>query len=173
MYENIVSFIAKGTNSGKTYILERIIEELKKRGRKVAAVKHSMHLPSIDQKGKDTSKFAKKGADRIILFSDNALMLYEMMQPDIDHLANLATRDIDLVVVEGFKSGPFKKIEVFNKKLYGSPLCLEQSNQDIIAVITDEPIDTGIPVFAFNDIGGICTFLEEHTSNSMTGISHS
>jgi len=163
MYENIISFIAKGTNSGKTYMLERIIEELKKRGRKVSAVKHSMHLPSIDREGKDTTKFAEKGADRIILFSDNALMLYEMMEPDIEHLTSLATRDIDIVLVEGFKRGPFKKIEVFNKKLYENPLCLEQPSLDIIAVITDDSVDTGIPVFAFHDVEGICTFLEKHT----------
>jgi len=162
MYENIISFIAKGTNSGKTYILERIIEELKKRGRTVAAVKHSMHLPSIDQQGKDTAKFAQKGADRIMLFSDNALMLYERIEPDIEHLANMATRDIDIVVVEGFKHGPFKKIEVFNKKLYGVPLCIEQPDKDIIAIITDDSVDTKIPVFSFHDVEGICDFLDRH-----------
>jgi len=163
MYENIISFIAKGTNSGKTYILERIIEELKKRGRRVAAVKHSMHLPSIDQEGKDTAKFSQRGADRIVLFSDNALMLYEMMEPDIDHLASVAARDIDIVVVEGFKRGPFRKIEVFNKKLYGIPLCLEEPRKDIIALVSDDLIDVRIPVFAFHDVEGICDFLEMHT----------
>jgi molybdopterin-guanine dinucleotide biosynthesis protein B len=160
MYKNITSFVAQGTNSGKTYIIERIIEELKNRGRKVAAIKHSMHLPSIDKEGKDTYKFAQKGADRIILFSDNALMLYEMSQPDIEYLTFLATKNIDIILVEGFKSGPFKKIEVFNNTLYDKPMCLEDPSGEYIALISREEVPVKIPNFSFEDLGGICSFLE-------------
>jgi len=167
MYENIVSFVAKGTNSGKTYIIEQVIEELKKRGKKIAAVKHSVHLPSVDKKGKDTDKFAQKGADRIIIFSDNALVLYEKTCPDIDYLTFLASRDTDIVIVEGFKSGPYRKIEVFNKTLYGSPLCLEEPSEEFIAIISDEYVDAGIKHFTFDDIPGICTFLEEQTTGNI------
>lgn len=163
MYENIVSFVAKGTNSGKTYVIEQVIEELKKRDRKVAAVKHSMHLPYVDKKGTDTDKFAQKGADRVIIFSDNALVFYEMACPDIDYLTFLASRDVDIVIVEGFKTGPFRKIEVFNKTLYGSPLCLDEPRKDFIAIIADEFVDAGIEHFTFDDIAGICTFIEEQT----------
>ena len=166
MYENIVSFVAKGTNSGKTYVIEQVIEELKKRGRKVAAVKHSMHLPYVDKKGTDTNKFAQKGADRVIIFSDNALVFYEMACPDIDYLTFLASRDVDIVIVEGFKTGPFRKIEVFNKTLYNSPLCLEEPEKDFIAIIADEFVDAGIDHFTFDDIAGICTFIEDQTAAS-------
>ncbi len=161
MNENIISFVAKGTNSGKTYIVEKLIGELKKRGWKVAAVKHSRHLTSVDNEGKDTFKFAQRGADRVILFSDNALMLYEMAQPDVEYLAALATRDVDIVVVEGFKKGPFKKIEVFNKTLYGSPLCTDDPEGNFVGIITDDPVETLIPRFSFHDIQGICSFLEK------------
>ena len=163
MYENIVSFVAKGTNSGKTYVIEQVIEELKKRGRKVAAIKHSMHLPYVDKAGTDTYKFAQKGADRVIIFSDNALVFYEMACPDIDYLTFIASRDVDIVIVEGFKSGPFRKIEVFNKTLYGTPLCLEEGREDFIAIISDEDVNAGIRHFTFNDIQSICTFIEEQT----------
>ena len=167
MYENIVSFVAKGTNSGKTYIIEQVIEELKKRGKKVAAVKHSMHLPYVDKAGTDTYKFAQKGADRVIIFSDNALVFYEMACPDIDYLTFIASRDVDIVIVEGFKSGPFRKIEVFNKTLYGTPMCLEEPGEDFIAVISDEYVDAGIEHFTFDNISGICTFVEEQTAGSI------
>ena len=167
MYENIISFVAKGTNSGKTYIIEQVIEELKRRGNKVAAVKHSVHLPSVDKEGKDTYKFAQKGAERIIIFSDNALMLYEMSCPDIEYLTSLASKDIDIVIVEGFKSGPFKKIEVFNKTLYESPLCLEKPREEFIAIISDTYVNAGIKHFTFDDIPGICTFVEEQAANAV------
>ena len=64
MYENIVSFVARGTDSGKTYLLEKLISEFKNRGMKVAAVKHANHFAGVDREGKDTHRFARKGADR-------------------------------------------------------------------------------------------------------------
>lgn len=161
MYKNVVAFVAKGTNSGKTFLMERLIGEFKKRGVKVAAVKHSIHLKGVDKEGKDTYKFAQKGADRILLFSDNAFLLYEFARPEPDYLIELAGRDMDLVLVEGFKEGPFPKIEVFNPALYDTPLCLEDPGDNFIALVSRESMDVGLPWFSFDDVGKICTFIEE------------
>lgn len=163
MNNNIVCFVAQGTNSGKTYVLEQVIQELKARGRKVAAVKHTVHLPYVDKKGTDTDKFAHRGADRIMIFSDNALMFYEMTSPDIEYIISLASKDMDIVIIEGYKTGPFKKIEVFNKTLYNTPLCMEEVDNNYIAIIADEAVDADIRHFHFDDIADICTFIEEQT----------
>jgi len=160
MYENITAFVARGTNSGKTYLIERLISAFKARGRKVAAVKHSTHLMEVDKKGKDTYKFCQQGADRIILFSDNALMLYELAEPGIEYLASLARNGMDIVLVEGFKSGPFGKIEVFNPDLYDTPLCLEEPDGSYIALVSKKYVDAGIPWFSFDDVAEICDFIE-------------
>jgi molybdopterin-guanine dinucleotide biosynthesis adapter protein len=160
MQAPIISFIAKGTNSGKTFLMERLIEEFKSRGKKVTAIKHSTHLMEVDKKGKDTQKFAQKGADRIILFSDTSLLLYELKAPELDRLVSLAREDADIVLLEGFKSGPFKKIEVFNPDLYTSPLCLEEPSPDYIALVSREFIDVKLPWFSFSDIRQICDFIE-------------
>jgi molybdopterin-guanine dinucleotide biosynthesis adapter protein len=157
----IISFVAKGTNSGKTYLIEQLIGEFKARGKKVTAVKHGTHLMEVDKKGKDTYKFARKGADRIILFSDNAMLLYELKTPALDHLVSLAWEDADIVLLEGFKSGPFKKIEVFNPTLYGSPLCLEEPDKGYIAIVSREYLDAKLPWFSFEDVTGLCDFIEE------------
>lgn len=163
MYRNIVSFVAKGTNSGKTYLMERLIDEYKKRGLRVAAVKHTNHLSQVDKEGKDTDKFARKGADRIVLFSDNALMLYEFSCPGTDYLVALAEKNMDLVLVEGFKKGPFQKIEVFNPSSYDTPLCMENPDDrdTYIALVSREPVDAGLPWFSFDDIEGLCAFIDE------------
>jgi molybdopterin-guanine dinucleotide biosynthesis protein MobB len=161
MFENITAFVAKGTNSGKTYLIEKLISEFKARGKKVSAVKHSTHLMEVDKKGKDTYKFAEKGADRIVLFSDNAIMLYELAQPDVDKLASLAGSGMDIVLLEGFKGGPFKKIEVYNPALYDAPLCLEEPGGGYIAIVSREYIDVGLPWFSFDEVQKICTFIEE------------
>jgi molybdopterin-guanine dinucleotide biosynthesis adapter protein len=167
MQRNIISFIAKGTNSGKTYLMEKLISEFKSRGKRVTAIKHSTHLMEVDKEGKDTHKFARGGADRIILFSDNALLLYELKEPSLDHLMSLAGEDADIILLEGFKKSPFKKIEVFNPDLYGSPLCLEEPDNDYIAIVSREYIDVKLPWFSFEDIPGICAFIEEHTRPPM------
>lgn len=160
-YRNVISFVARGTNSGKTYLLEHLITELKRRGRKVAAVKHAMHQHSVDPQGKDTFKFAARGADRIILFSPDGLLMYESKHPGNDYLYTVASQDMDIVLIEGFKAGPFRKIEVFNEEIYTTPLCVEQPGPDYIAIISRETLAIGIPHFRFEDIDAIATFIEE------------
>jgi molybdopterin-guanine dinucleotide biosynthesis adapter protein len=165
-YPNVISFVAKGTNSGKTYLMERLITELKRRGRNVTAVKHAMHGHTVDPEGKDTFKFAQRGADRVILFSPDGLLMYEASHPETDYLYTLASQDMDIVLVEGFKSGPFRKIEVFNEENYATPLCVEEPGQGFLAIVSRAPVDTDIPQFRFEDIESIAAFIEEHTCRS-------
>jgi molybdopterin-guanine dinucleotide biosynthesis adapter protein len=160
-YRNVISFVALGTNSGKTYLMERLITELKRRGRKVTAVKHAMHGHAVDPEGKDTFKFAQRGADRVILFSPDGLLMYEAMPPETNYLYTIASQDMDIVLVEGFKSGPFKKIEVFNEENYTTPLCVEQPGFEYIAIVSRGSMDVSLPHFCFEDIGAIATFIEE------------
>ena len=159
-YQNIISFVAQGTNSGKTYLIERLITELKGRGRRVAAVKHAMHQHTVDPEGKDTFRFASRGADRIILFSRDGLLMYEAGHPETPYLHDLASKDVDIVLVEGFKAGPFRKIEVFNEELYTAPLCVEQPGGEYIAIVSRRPVAVGIPQFRFEDIDAIASFIE-------------
>lgn len=160
-YPNVISLTARGTSSGKTYLMERLITELKRRGRKVCAVKHAMHQHTVDPQGKDTYKFAQSGADRIILFSPDGLLMYEARHPETDYLCTIASQDMDIVLVEGFKSGPFRKIEVFNDERYGTPLCMEEPGPEYIALVSREPMNVPIPHFCFQDIQAIASFIEE------------
>jgi molybdopterin-guanine dinucleotide biosynthesis protein MobB len=165
-YHNIISFVAQGTRSGKTYLLERIIHELKHRGRKVAAVKHAMHQHVIDHEGKDTFKFAQRGADRVILFSPEGLLMYETGHPDTAYVFDIVAPGMDIILVEGFKSGPFKKIEVFNEELYPSPLCLEKPSAEYIAIVSRGLLNVGIPQFRFEEVPAICDLIEANAGQS-------
>lgn len=162
-YRNILSFVAQGTNSGKTTVLEKVIEELAARGRKVTAVKHGLHMHYADKPGKDTQRFASRGAGRIVLFSPEGMLMYEHTPPSLDYLCCVAATGADIVLVEGFKSGPFRKIEVFNDTLYASPLCMHDPSGDYVALISNAPMDAGIPNFLFHEIDALCTFIEENT----------
>lgn len=159
MHVPIVSFVARGSLSGKTSVIERVIAMLKQRGKTVAVVKHGIHLKLPDTEGKDTHRFAQMGADRVMMFSDTGFFLYENKAPDMDYLVALATHGVDLVIVEGFKRGPFKKIEVFNSGNYQTPLYAEHPGSEYIAIVSDEILDVDIPRFAFHDIAGICDLI--------------
>ncbi len=167
MYDNIISFVARGTDSGKTYIMERVLCELKQRGLTLTAVKHGAHIHMPDAEGKDSHKFAHSGADRVIVFSDHGLFMYTMTPPDIDTLVELAGRGVDLVLVEGFKAGPFAKIEVFNHTRYATPLSLESSDPSYIALVTDQELAGPLPRFRFADIRGLCDFIEERLARRL------
>ncbi|MCD6570977.1 MAG: molybdopterin-guanine dinucleotide biosynthesis protein B [Deltaproteobacteria bacterium] len=162
--KNIISFVAKESGSGKTYTIEHVIDELKKRGLKVTAIKHAAHLEILDKKGKDTYKFAKKGADRIILYSKDALYMYELKSPDTDYIIDLASKDVDIMIMEGNKQWPFKKIEVFNSKLTSRPMCIDEPSSNFIAIISDIDMTTDIPCYEFDDIKGICDLIIETCS---------
>jgi molybdopterin-guanine dinucleotide biosynthesis adapter protein len=99
----------------------------------------------------------------VILFSPDGLLMYEAKHPETDYLYSIATKDMDIVLVEGFKSGPFRKIEVFNEEAYTTPLCVEKPGQGFLAIVSRAPVDTGIPQFRFEDIDAIAVFIEEHT----------
>ena len=155
MQAPIISFVAKGTNSGKTYLMEKLVGEFKARGKKVTAVKHGTHRMEVDKEGKDTWKFAQQGADRIILFSDRALLLYELKEPDLDHLVSLAREGSDIVLVEGYRDSDVPHVEVVRGTpgFVGSP-------ERRVAVVTDLALDVDVPVFDLDDVAGVVGFLE-------------
>jgi len=55
------------SNTGKTTVIQYLIEELTNRGFKVATVKVTDKPVSIDTEGKDTWRFAQKGAKIIAM----------------------------------------------------------------------------------------------------------
>ena len=70
-------FIVGRSNSGKTTLVTSLISELKRRGFKVAAVKHGHHSGEFDRTGKDSWRMADAGADAIgYLSPGNLLWMY-------------------------------------------------------------------------------------------------
>jgi len=163
MHEKIVSFVGRGALSGKTSVIERGIAELKHRGRTLAVVKHGIHMQVPDKEGKDTFRFARQGADRVMMFSDDSLFMYEYTPPTVEYLVSLAVKDVDIELVEGFKAGPFRKIEVFNSQVYETPLYVDHPGPDYIALVSDKKLHVPIPRFSFDDTSGLCDLIERMT----------
>lgn len=153
--------IAGWSGSGKTTLITRLIPALVDRGIRVSTVKHAHHRFDIDTPGKDTWRHRQAGATEVLIASDRriALMreLREEAEPGLDALlARLAP--VDLVLVEGYKSGTHAKIEVHRAATGKPPLFPDDPT--VLAVVSDAIASTpdGRPVFGLDAIDAIAGF---------------
>jgi molybdopterin-guanine dinucleotide biosynthesis protein B len=165
----IISFVGK-SGTGKTTFLEQVVAELKRRGRRVAVIKHDVHGFEIDQPGKDSWRYAQAGADAVVISSPDKFALIQRVPRErtIDELAALL-HDADLVLTEGYKRGPKPKIEI--SRAAAQPrldwvsrelLC---SADELVALVTDQefpdrPDLATVPRFALDDVAGVADLLE-------------
>ena len=93
-------------SSGKTTTIEILTKELVKKGYRVAVIKHiSEKNFTIDTKGKDTWRFAKSGATKIISVASNEIATIEKRKQQNFSLKEVLEKckDFDIVFLEGFR----------------------------------------------------------------------
>lgn len=105
------------SNSGKTTLVCRVIEELTGRGLKVGAIKHHGHPEplSASDSPKDSDRLTEAGARRVALSHAGGVWLFAPPGAGQDNPAQIAAQHmqgLDLVLVEGFKRAAIDKIEV-------------------------------------------------------------
>jgi molybdopterin-guanine dinucleotide biosynthesis protein B len=137
-----------------------LIAELKRRGCRVAAIKHVAHDFDLDVPGKDSWHYSAAGSDCVVLSSPNKVAIIESVEHDLSpgELARFITGDFDIVLAEGFKHADQPKIEVHRREI-GQLVCLPR---ELMAVVTDEPLELDVPQFSPNDISGIADQIERH-----------
>ncbi len=104
------------SDSGKTTLVSRVIAELAGRGYAVGAIKHHGHRAPLEpaDRHKDSGRLFAAGAARVALAHAGGLML-TAGPGDAEgpvQIARLFLADLDLVLVEGYKSAELDKIEV-------------------------------------------------------------
>ncbi len=159
------------SGSGKTTLLEKLIPVLSARKLRVAVIKHAHHSFEIDHPEKDSYKIRKAGAQQILISSQKRwAMIHEHGDEASeltleDTLQHISTKNIDMVIVEGFKSAPIAKIEIHRPKL-GKPL-ISTTDEYVIAVATDEPdkVQTTLPLLDLNDIEMIANYIVQFLAN--------
>ncbi len=154
----IVSIVGK-SKSGKTTLIEKLIRELKSRGYRVATIKHAPHGMSVDELGKDSWRHIAAGSEATAVSSPDKLVLIKPVAHDItlDEIAHFFGEDYDIILAEGFKQGSASKIEVHRKEV-GPPL---SDIKKLIAIATDETLETKTRQFSLEDIRGLADFLEK------------
>ncbi len=154
----IISIVGK-SGSGKTTLLERLITALKERGYKVGIVKHSHHGNDLDTAHKDTWRYTKAGSEFSAINSLDHLAIYRRIDSYFDprEVSDFVLWDYDIILTEGFKGSPYPKIEVYNSKL-GKDL-LTPVDQ-LLAVVSEEPLDIAVPRFKRDDVTAIADLIE-------------
>ena len=158
----IISIISK-KNSGKTTLLEKLIPEMKKRGHRVGTVKHDTHGFDIDHEGKDTWRHKAAGAESVLIASPWKLSLIKDTTRDmsLESLVSTYLSDLDIVLTEGYKKAQMAQVEVFRSAAHKTPLHAKGESDSLIAVMSDTPVDLGVPNFDINDIGALADLIEK------------
>ncbi len=161
----IVSIVAK-SGTGKTTLLEKLIAELKKRGFRVAIIKHDAHRFDIDREGKDSWRLTRAGADTMLLTSADKLAMVkqysEDQEPTLAETVATYCNDVDIVLTEGFKKSALPKIEVHRRQRSEKLLCRDEDpDPSLIAIASDSPLQVDVPLYDINDARGLCDLIVE------------
>lgn len=159
--------IAGHSGMGKTTLLTRLVPALVARGLRVSMVKHSHKDIEIDRPGKDSFKLREAGCQEVLLLGNARwALMHELRGAPEPSLEELLPRlaGCDLVLVEGFKSGDFPKLEVWRAEPGREPLA--PGWPGIRAIATDAPASPvpGVPALALHDTAAIADFVLAHAA---------
>ena len=146
------------SGSGKTRLLAELVDLLRQRGLKVAAVKHTSDDHPLHRPGSDSERLQSAGAAPVGLVTAAGVQMTFPGETAAALPAMLQTLapEADLVLVEGWKDGPFPKIEVWRKEL--GPLTAA-GRSDVLAVVTDEQLPAHLQRFKATAIDELAEFL--------------
>jgi len=152
--------LAGWSGAGKTTLLTRVIPHLLGEGLRVSVIKHAHHKFDIDVPGKDSWRHRQAGATEVMVASGQRwALMHELRGEREPRLPDLLARmsRVDLVVVEGYKSEPLRKIEVY-RAANGKPL-LFPDDAGIVGIATDTMIETRLPTAHLDNIPAIAAMM--------------
>jgi molybdopterin-guanine dinucleotide biosynthesis adapter protein len=160
--ENVMKVIglAGWSGAGKTTLLTRVIPHWLERGLRVSVVKHAHHDFDVDVPGKDSWLHRQSGASEVLVSSDRRwALMHELRGAGEPRLAELLAKlsQVDLVVVEGFKREPHRKIEV-HRAANGKPL-LFPDDPEIVGIATDTAVATTLPTAHLDDVAAVAAMM--------------
>jgi molybdopterin-guanine dinucleotide biosynthesis adapter protein len=146
------------SGSGKTTVLEKLIAELTRRGYRVGTIKHHSHDFEMDVPGKDTWRHKQSGAVTTLISAPNRIGMVRDVTTEmrLEELLPLIC-GVDIIVVEGYKQVKRPKIEVFRTDISKEPACRRDEN--LVALISDTPIDLGVPRFSPHNTPAVADFI--------------
>ncbi|MEH2491741.1 molybdopterin-guanine dinucleotide biosynthesis protein B [Bradyrhizobium sp. AZCC 2230] len=152
--------LAGWSGAGKTTLLTRLIPHFNAQGLRVSVIKHAHHQFDVDVPGKDSRRHREAGAAEVLVASSNRwALMHELRGAPEPRLPELLAKlsAVDLVVVEGFKREPHRKIEV-HRAANDKPL-LFPDDPGIVGIATDAAVETRLPTVHLDDIEAAAVLL--------------
>ena len=146
------------SGAGKTTLMEKLIGELTHRGYRVGSIKHDVHGFEMDKPGKDSWRHKQAGACTTLISSPYQIGM--VMDVDHDHHPDELKKfftNVNVILTEGYKQQRRPKVEIFRSEIHDEPLCNNDDN--IVAIMSDIPVNIKVPRFSLNDIRGLVDFL--------------
>ena len=155
--------IAGYSGSGKTTLIEKVIPILVGEGLRVSLVKHAHHEFDLDQPGKDSWRHRHAGCTEVLVSSSRRWALVHELRgaPEAtldEQLKRLSPCDV--VIVEGYKAAAIPKLEV-HRRAADVPL-LHPDDPHVVAVATDEPLETDLPQLDIDSPQDVARFIVKH-----------
>ena len=152
--------LAGWSGAGKTTLLKRVIPHLLNEGLRVSVIKHAHHEFDVDVPGKDSWVHRQSGATEVLVSSSRRwALMHELRGAAEPRLAELLKKmsPVDLVIVEGFKREPHRKIEV-HRAANQKPL-LFPDDPGVVGIATDTRVETRLPTAHLDDVAGVAALL--------------
>ncbi len=145
---------------GKTTLIVDLIKALIKKNIKVGTLKHSAHIHELDKPGKDSFAHRTAGAAPVTMVTEQMSAIYLPRNADTapEKLLETYYSGVDIVLIEGWISGPFQKIELFRKSIGKPPLFPRIKN--VKAIVSDDSVKSSdIPIFSRSNLDLVVNFI--------------
>jgi molybdopterin-guanine dinucleotide biosynthesis protein B len=144
-------------------LLAKALPRIVARGLTVSTLKHAHHSFDLDQPGKDSHTHRMAGATEVLIASVNRYALMHELrgapEPSLHELLEKLS-PVDLVVIEGFKTARYPKLEVFRAEV-GKP-ALHLDDPFVVGIVSDTPFPaSGRPVVSIEDIDAVVGLMLE------------
>lgn len=149
-------------NSGKTTLIVDLVRHFTQQGMMVGTIKHTHHHHELDTPGKDSHCHREAGAAVVgIMAREMSAVFWPPGKTDdmADRYAAMLSvfANCRLVLVEGDSQTTQCKLETWRAATNAEPLAA--TDQGISAVISDDPLEIGVPLLARSDIPALADWL--------------
>lgn len=142
-------------NAGKTTFIERVLPFLRNENIRIGVIKHDGHGYQADVPGTDSFRYWNAQADAVAIYDAEKFTVTRRETISLDGILN-AFSDMDLIIVEGWKSTSCIKMEIVRRAVSS----IAASNpENRLALISDCLTETRTPVFHPDDIENIARFI--------------
>lgn len=129
--------------AGKTTLVARLVRHFTDKGLAVGTLKHSSHGHELDKPGKDSHIHRTAGACPAAMVTSSMAAIYlpasDKTRPDA--LINTYFQNLDLVLIEGWITGPWPKVEIWRQETGRPPLFMDMNVNSVKAIATGDTLN--------------------------------